>query len=773
MGGKRIRSEWLGRVWRDGPARVLFWTGLVALLFGVLDVGRPIENLLYVARTEANEHKASGKIVIVAMDERSVDRIPLIPWPRSIHAKIADRLNSLGVDRVFYDLDFSLASRANEDQAFADALSRLNGRATLALRFVVDPLTGKRVDSFPLEKLRRQVHLANINAQYMAHGAIWQIPYALTYGGRDYPSFAASLARTSGPTGEMFPIDYSIDPASVPVVSAIDILEGRVRPEAVRGKTAVIAPATLRLGDEFIMPRRGPSPGVYAQILGAETLLAGTPLVLGWFLPLLFAAACAVVCVFARRVDHAVASVVVALSTLILLPLLLDAHSVRVEIVPALVMLLGVSGVQTWLSFRRTLGERGTTNLVSGLPNLNALRKVDAKRDTPLVAARVQNYAQICAALETDDERTLAQQIAARLTIGADGAAVYQGDEGIFIWFAAADGELDEHLGALHALFRSPIVVGDNRFDLSITFGVDTSADRSIASRLGGALSAADEAAAESRKWKQYDPGRGGDAAWRLSILSQLDAAIGAGDLWVAYQPKIDVKTRQAIGAEALVRWTHPDKGEISPMEFIPAAEQSGRIEKLTEFVLDRAIRAGSLAVQRCPYFNMSVNLSPKLLGAFALEAKVTELLKKFGLPPECLTLEVTETATLARAEADLAPLHRLRARGIQISIDDYGTGLSTLDYIKRLPASEIKIDKSFVQAVCKSQSDRLMVHSTIQLAHSLGHKVVAEGVEDMATFETLAAMGCDIVQGFYFAKPMTFNHLTPFIPGWRNVAVA
>ena len=243
--------------------------------------------------------------------------------------------------------------------------------------------------------------------------------------------------------------------------------------------------------------------------------------------------------------------------------------------------------------------------------------------------------------------------------------------------------------------------------------------------------------------------------------------------MWVAYQPKIDVKTKQAIGAEALVRWTHPTKGEISPMEFIPAAEQSGRIEKLTEFVLERAIRSGALAAERCPGFNMSVNLSPKLLGAFPLEAKVMELLTRFHLPPQCLTLEVTETATLARAEADLEPLHRLRARGIQISIDDYGTGLSTLDYIKRLPASEIKIDKSFVQAVCKSQSDRLMVHSTIQLAHSLGHKVVAEGVEDVATFETLAAMGCDIVQGFYFAKPMTFSHLEPFIEGKKIIAAA
>ena len=772
MGGKTIRTEWLRRLWRDGRTRILFWTGLVALLFGVLQIGEPIEQVLYMTRAQA-QRKASGNLVIVGLDEKSLERVPQLPWPRRTQAALTDRLNSLGAARVFFDFDFSLRSEDADDRLFAEALGRLHGRATLALHFFIDPLTGKRMDSFPLDAFQERAKLANINVQYKARGAVSDVPYALTYAGRAYPSFAAALANKFGRANEMFPIDYSIDPGSIPLISAADVLDGRVRPEALRGKTVIVGATSTRLGDQFLMPRRGPAPAVYAHVLGAETLMAGRPLVLGWSLPLLLAFAAAAVCAFARRPERAAAAIVVGFPATLLLPMLLEARSVRVEIVPALTMLLGVSGVRAWLTFRRKLRERGTTNLVTGLPNLNALRKDAPMSGAPLVAARVQNYAQICAALQTDEERTLAEQIATRLSVGGTATAVYQGDEGIFAWFAPEQADLDEHLNALHALFRSAVVVADNRFDLAITFGVDTNGDRLIASRLGGALAAAEEAAAESRRWKRYDHDQGEDASWRLSILSQLDAAIGAGDLWVAYQPKIDVKTRKAIGAEALVRWTHPTKGEISPMEFIPAAEQSGRIEKLTEFVLDRAIRSGALTVKHRPHFNMSVNLSPKLLGAFPLEAKVMELLKKFNLPPECLTLEVTETATLARAEADLAPLHRLRARGIQISIDDYGTGLSTLDYIKRLPASEIKIDKSFVQAVCKSQSDRLMVHSTIQLAHSLGHKVVAEGVEDMATFETLAGMGCDIVQGFYFAKPMTFKDLRAFIAETKNTAAA
>jgi EAL domain-containing protein (putative c-di-GMP-specific phosphodiesterase class I)/CHASE2 domain-containing sensor protein len=772
MGGRKVRAEGR-RAWRrDRRVRALFWASIAALLFGILDLGQPLEQDLLIARNSARLHKASGDIVLVGIDDRSLEQFQQWPWPRSLHAALADRLREAGARRVFFDIDFSIPTESKEDRALADAFRRLGGRVTVPVHFVIDPSTGERTDSFPAPILRPWVQLGSINTRYSAQGYVWGVPYALTYKGVDRPSFAASLAGVHGPTGEMFPIDYAVDARSVPVIGARDVLN-RSALARLRGKDVVVGATSPRLNDIHNLPGYGQMPGSYIQIMGAETLKAGRPVAVGWLPPLLFAFVAALCCITRKRLDHLAGGFVISLVVTLFAPIPLESAHISVGIFPSLVLLFGACGGMLWRMLRASYRERGSINPVTGLPNLNALRNAAAPADAPLIAARVQNYAQICAALQTDEERTLAEQISARLTVGSETVTVYQGDEGIFAWFAPPQAELEEHLGALHALFRSPLVVAENRFDLSVTFGVDTSLDRPLPSRLGGALSAADDAASESRRWKRYDPGEGEDAAWRLSILSQLDAAIGAGDLWVAYQPKFDVKTRQAIGAEALVRWTHPTKGPISPMEFIPAAEQSGRIEKLTEFVLDRALRAASLAIQRCPGFTMSVNLSPKLLGAFPLEAKVLDLLARYGVPPHCLTLEVTETAALARAEADLAPLHRLRARGVQISIDDYGTGLSTLDYIKRLPASEIKIDKSFVQAVGKSHSDRLMVHSTIQLAHSLGHKVVAEGVEDLSTFETLAAMGCDIVQGFYFAKPMSFNNLTPFIPGWRKSAAA
>jgi len=208
------------------------------------------------------------------------------------------------------------------------------------------------------------------------------------------------------------------------------------------------------------------------------------------------------------------------------------------------------------------------------------------------------------------------------------------------------------------------------------------------------------------------------------------------------------------------VRWTHPEKGPISPVEFILAAEQSDRIEKLTNFVLDGAIAAAARVNKDGAPFHVSVNLSARLIDHPGLTANVTELLKRHGLAPNRLTLEITETAALSTTGLSLEPLLELRYLGVDISIDDYGTGLSTLDYLKKIPATEIKIDKSFVQAIDKSHSDRLLVNSTIQLAHSLGQKVVAEGVEDSATLEALERMGCDLVQGYLIGRPMNFSAL-------------
>src|SRR5207248_2246936 len=359
------------------------------------------------------------------------------------------------------------------------------------------------------------------------------------------------------------------------------------------------------------------------------------------------------------------------------------------DITPGLFVLLVVGGVLTWRRFR----VRGLVNPLSTLPKLNALRVNKAGRQQALIAARILNYEEIVASLQASGERQLVDQIVSRLSVGASKRTLYQGDGGIFAWFEEPRAPFGNHLDALYSLFRNPARIGELSIDLAIAFGVEVGSSRSLATRLASALVAAEEAAHDGLKWKYHDPDSLQDASWKLSILSQLDSAIDRGEVWVAYQPKLQLSTRRIIGAEALARWTHPEKGPIAASEFVAAAEQHNRIGKLTDFVLDQAIRAAAQINKRGSDFEIAVNLSARLLTDKAFTLRLSALLARQGLKPGQLTLELTETAALAGSGEGLDMLARLRDLGIRISIDDYGTGLSTLDYLKKIPANEIKID--------------------------------------------------------------------------------
>jgi EAL domain-containing protein (putative c-di-GMP-specific phosphodiesterase class I) len=428
-----------------------------------------------------------------------------------------------------------------------------------------------------------------------------------------------------------------------------------------------------------------------------------------------------------------------------------------------------VSSVLFW----RRVRSKGFVNPLSNLPNLNALRLNREGRNQAVVAARILNYEEIVATLAADKERQLIDQIVARLNVGSPQRRLYQGDNGIFAWFEEPRQPVGNHLEALHSLFRNPARVGGISLDLSIAFGVEVGSGRSLANRFASALVAAEEAAHDGLKWKYHDPESLEDASWKLSMLSQLDEAIDRGEVWVAYQPKLDIETRRIIGAEALARWTHPEKGPIAASEFVAAAEQHNRIGKLTDFVLEKAVAAAAQINRRVPDFNMAVNLSARLLTDKGFTLRLSALLARHGLAPNHLTLELTETAALVDSGKGLDMIGRLRDLGINIAIDDYGTGQSTLDYLKKIPANEIKIDQSFVKGIVDNRSDRLMVQSTIGLAHSLGRKVVAEGVEHRDILDVLVELDCDIAQGFAVGRPMSLDSLAKRVASARRRSAA
>lgn len=746
---------------RDGRTKVLLWTTLVALIFGAIQFGEPLEYFLRMTRDRLREHPPSGDIVLVAIDDQSIASRDGMPWARADHAAIVDALARAGARSVTYAGDLPPAKNAEDRDAFAAALNRHPRFVKLSSHFEIgtrDDLSDTFIADVTLQPLAEQV---NTNFRYNFTGTAWQLPFAMDMGETRVPGLGASLAGVTGPVATTYRIDYAIDAAAVRQISAIHVLNGRGL-DIARGRDVVIANTAATISNNFFIPGHGHLPAVYIHLAGAETLKRGHPVELGWFIPLLCALAISILSTSRRneRVGGAIA--VAGLCLLLIGPLPFEEVSIFMDVTPALFLLCSVSLFIGSGRLWRTYRQRANINAVSGLPNLNALRQEPEAARQALVVARVRNFAEICTALAADQESVFALEIAKRLGVGMPIPKLFHGDQGMFAWFVPVERarQLEEHLEALQALFRTPVVVGAARFDLAVSFGIETTQGRSLANRLGSALVAADQAASSGRAWGRYDPERLKEAPWRLSILSQLDGAMESGDLWVAYQPKINLASRSVVGAEALVRWTHPERGPIPPLEFIPLAEQNGRIAGLTHFVLERAIRAAAFINRSGFEFGISVNLSAKLLSDHGIDERVVEILERHRLPPERLTLEVTETAALASGGNDLEALHRLRAMGVLVSIDDYGTGLSTLEYMRRIPATEIKIDRSFVQSIYKNHSDKLMVNSTIQLAHSLGQKVVGEGVEDAQTLEALAYMGCDEAQGYFLGRPVPYRSL-------------
>jgi len=221
------------------------------------------------------------------------------------------------------------------------------------------------------------------------------------------------------------------------------------------------------------------------------------------------------------------------------------------------------------------------------------------------------------------------------------------------------------------------------------------------------------------------------------------------------FQPQVDLKTGELFGAEALIRWQNRDKGFIRPDIFIPISEQSGQIHSITWWTINAALRLIKDWPDKQPPLKVSVNLSAKVLSDPELVNSVRSALSIWGANPEQLTLEVTESALMEDMDTSFITLDELRSLGLNISIDDFGTGYSSIAYFKYIPANELKIDQSFIRYMLDNEMDQHIVKTVIEMAHGFDIKVVAEGIENKETLESLKQLGCDIAQGYYLAKPM------------------
>jgi EAL domain-containing protein (putative c-di-GMP-specific phosphodiesterase class I)/CHASE2 domain-containing sensor protein len=736
--------------------------------------GGGLERQLREVRDGIRSHPASGEVHIVEIDSASLRSIAQWPFPRRYHGALVDRLRAAGVRSIGFDVDFSSPSNPVDDAAFAAALARSGGNTFLAtLSQHLSSESSEMVDNIPIDPLRDHAFLASVTVQPDADGQVRSMLLGLVTGGVPRPALAAMIAERDAEIGDSFPIDYSIDPATIPRHSYADVIAGRVPAAELRGKRILIGATAVEMGDRYGTPRHGVIPGVVIQALAAETLLAGPPPGFahpGWALAL--ALLTIFVAMTSRRRLAGIALFGGGTLAVLGLPLAGERYyATTYPVAPALAALAAAAAVAAAFEVVAMLRRRARVDGETGLPNLAALTALPESGRGTIVVARIERFAAIAAGLGPAATVNLIHRIADRLGFGQE-RPIYRLDEAHLGWVEPDQDVpvLAEKLEGLAALMRSPVDCG-RLVDINLAFGVAARDGAGWRQQAANASLAAERAARQGARFEWFAADGDEETDWHLSLLGELDAAMTNGEVWNAYQPKLDLASGRIIGVEALVRWDHPARGKIGPDQFIPLVEANGRARDLTLNVLRRALVDGAAWRAAGLDLSVAVNVSTTLLLDTGFVALLENEIAAAGLPAGRITLEVTESAAMKDSDRAIATLESWRALGVSISIDDYGTGQSSLSYLQTLPATELKIDKSFVANIAADQRNAIMVRSTIALAHELGMKVVAEGIEDADCLASLAAMGCDTAQGYHIGRPMPAADIVALVQEERRAA--
>jgi diguanylate cyclase (GGDEF)-like protein len=406
---------------------------------------------------------------------------------------------------------------------------------------------------------------------------------------------------------------------------------------------------------------------------------------------------------------------------------------------------------------------------LTGLPNRvlfadrisQAIRSAERLGDeTAVFVMDLDRFKEVNDTLGHHSGDLLLQELAARLQRAlrtSDTVARLGGDEfGVLLPHLADRQSIEEVVDRIRAAVERPFHVQDLPLAIETSIGISIFPEHG--QDVDALLQKADVAmyvAKESKSTHElYDPREHEYDPTRLTLVGELRRAIEAAELTVFYQPKADLRTGHVIGTEALVRWQHPERGLLFPDAFIPLAQHTGLIRPMTLYVMDTAMAQARAWQNQGWNLTVAVNLAARNLLDAGLPEDVQELLEKWQLDPGTVKFEITESTIMADPVRAQAVLERLHAMGTKLSIDDFGTGYSSLAYLKRLPVDAVKIDKSFVLNMDTDENDAAIVRSTIDLARNLGLKVVAEGVENAAIWQTLADLGCDFAQGNYLTEP-------------------
>jgi EAL domain-containing protein (putative c-di-GMP-specific phosphodiesterase class I)/CHASE2 domain-containing sensor protein/GGDEF domain-containing protein len=784
----------LGKRAASAAARLRPYAGLMLVALAVLVVEaagvlQPLDDALAALRMELIRRDAAPELTVVEIDQPSLAAVGRWPWSRERFSRAIENLEAAGAEAVAFDVDFSASAPGAADQALQAAIERRPGTVILPtfVQAVGPAEDGRWVENAPLKGLARDAVLASVNVPLDHDGRARRYQYGFGDGESYRASMASALA--GAPPGRVgaFLIDYGIRLESLGHLSFEDVYQGRFDPRLVKGRRVLIGATAQELGDDFADPRGGTLSGVYVHALAFESIRSGRDLKpLNPWLGLILALAAAAwlrprrngsPIAFAAR--HLIVASV-ALAGPIALEAVAPVSADAGILLFAQVVCLGWA-VQAELRRRAQaiVREREASLLhlalhepETELPNRRALlqevaQRLEAAPERPLavLAVGIDRFASLRGAIGYQRFTKVVRQVAERTrqATGATRAAHLSTSVIGVVIDADSAADLGAAIASVEAL--DPwLSVESLSVDAFVRTGVAYLAaapDDTAEALLENASIALDRARETDRRLVTFDRAAFPDPSLNIALMSDMVRGLAAGELQLHYQPKFSVASGEVVSAEALVRWTHPVRGFISPETLVTTAEETGMIRTLTEWALATAIADLKTLNAAGHDLTIAVNISGALIADRELRKNTLKACRGYE---HRLCLEITESAIIGNPGHAMAAIADYRDAGVKISIDDYGSGLSSLAYLKMIDADELKLDKSLVTALAESARDRLILKSTIDLAHSLSMSVVAEGVETQDVLAALEGMDCDIAQGWLFSKAVPFDRLVDLL---------
>ncbi|MGB7374655.1 EAL domain-containing protein [Pontixanthobacter sp.] len=726
-------------------------TAILTLVIGLIELPLPAEDAYRAVRAELREKAPPQDIVLVEIDDRTLRELGLSEPKRAQNADLIDILFANGAKSIVFDRAYADPSDIADDMIFADALARHGSKVRLGAAPPIDNGLQQHDALIPNSNLRPHANLASMVGKSSPLSLSVSFPTETAIWDQNIPSISSFLADYDGPAIVYRP-DFAFDVEQIPTTSFIDILNYRMSRTDIAGKSFIITDTYLGSDDFKSLPFGKRISGAYFHVLGAHTLSERRPIDLGWG-----PTACLILLLIGIQSGRRKPSRQAFWATMlfvVVLPLPLDSAGINIDIMPGVLGMLIGYGLLGRVSRKHFSDDTSYLRVSALLTQSNGLKEKD------IFALKMRNLNSLCSSLAPLKSNEIIEFVADRIEASEDTSRLAF-ENNTIIWLKPKVGpdEIADHLMGIQAIFQSGILIKGQSVNFSVAVGCDTNHDISANDRIQNAIQCAEDAAETQSAVKVADSHYLSARNEQTELLSDLDRAIEQHTIVLGYQPKVMIANGAIFGAEALLRWTHSDFGKVPAQKIIRLAEQHGRIAKLTECVLEIALGEACAAIELNPYFKLSVNISAKSLSDDTFVSKLKAQLRRSGFPAGNLMLEITETAPLdaSRAAETLSQLHSMN---VELSIDDFGTGQSNLDYLRRIPSSEIKIDRQFVTNMNQSADDKAVVIATINLAAALNRTVIAEGVETKEVADMLASLGCKRAQGFLYSGAIPIREL-------------